>query len=353
VAVFAYPLIAAVKRNVNYIIRNHRRKGSAAVDLPSSLYDVRRRSAPLAGFVSPVSIIADRGGIGPGMRRRNDRCRSAIDRQRYRGRDNAAAIPPGMFRYRAMPPRRLLPPRARTCAASRHECNARWWTPDGSPSPQRGLAYFFADDRDLTGCRYYAGHCCRASGFVHRLALTFRRSGVSLSLSLSLTRAHVRAHAHTHTHIGRSFRSADPILYLLYRGDQSRRIPRACAARNERSPVLSVFPSVCPEDRSPSIPPTRSPLVPLLGSPSASTSSSSFLLALLAAFLRSLLGSLAVRSRDCRPGQIRPHLDTHAPRGAPFAPFLRDSFNDRHDRSPLILLSARSGSSMNEDGSAV
>jgi len=176
---------------------------------------------------------------------------------------------------------------------------------------------------------------------------------LSLSLSLSLTRAHVRAHAHTHTHIGRSFRSADPILYLLYRGDQSRRIPRACAARNERSPVLSVFPSVCPEDRSPSIPPTRSPLVPLLGSPSASTSSSSFLLALLAAFLRSLLGSLAVRSRDCRPGQIRPHLDTHAPRGAPFAPFLRDSFNDRHDRSPLILLSARSGSSMNEDGSAV
>lgn len=43
---------------------------------------------------------------------------------------------------------------------------------------------------------------------------------------------------------------ADPILYLLYRGDQSRCIPRACAARNERSPVLSVFPSVCPEDRS-------------------------------------------------------------------------------------------------------
>jgi len=146
---------------------------------------------------------------------------------------------------------------------------------------KRGLAYFFADDRDLTGCRYYVGHCCRASGFVHRLALTFRRSGVSLSLSLSLSHTHMRArararprtHARTqaHTQIGRSFRSADPILYLLYRGDQSRRIPRACAARNERSPVLSVFPSVCPEDRSPSIPPTRSPLVPLLGSPSAST----------------------------------------------------------------------------------
>lgn len=55
-------------------------------------------------------------------------------------------------------------------------------------------------------------------------------------------------------------RSDPPILYLLYRGDQSRRIPRACAARNERSPVLSVFPSVYPEDRS-----TGRPPCPLLG----------------------------------------------------------------------------------------
>lgn len=29
--------------------------------------------------------------------------------------------------------------------------------------------HFFADSRDLTGCRYYVvGHCCRGSRFVHR-----------------------------------------------------------------------------------------------------------------------------------------------------------------------------------------
>jgi len=47
-------------------------------------------------------------------------------------------------------------------------------------------------------------------------------------------------------HIPRSLTRRSPILYLLYRRDQSRRIPRACAARNERSPVscLSFRPSV-------------------------------------------------------------------------------------------------------------
>lgn len=48
------------------------------------------------------------------------------------------------------------------------------------------------------------------------------------------------------SHIPRSLTRRSPILYLLYRRDQSRRIPRACAARNERSPVscLSFRPSV-------------------------------------------------------------------------------------------------------------
>lgn len=46
--------------------------------------------------------------------------------------------------------------------------------------------------------------------------------------------------------IPRSLTRRSSILYLLYRRDQSRRIPRACAARNERSPVscLSFRPSV-------------------------------------------------------------------------------------------------------------
>lgn len=63
--------------------------------------------------------------------------------------------------------------------------------------------------------------------------------------------------------IPRSLTRRSSILYLLYRRDQSRRIPRACAARNERSPVscLSFRPSVQRTGRPvaclPSMPPTR------------------------------------------------------------------------------------------------
>jgi len=106
--------------------------------------------------------------------------------------------------------------------------------------------HFFADSRDLTGCRYYVvGHCCRGPRFVDRFTPLLPTA--EIRPPSSRTTLPVR-------------RSDPPILYLLYRGDQSRRIPRACAARNERSPVLSVFPSVYPEDRS-----TGRPPCPLLG----------------------------------------------------------------------------------------
>lgn len=116
------------------------------------------------------------------------------------------------------------------------------------PLKNRGRTYFFVDHRDLTGCRYYVvGHCCRSPGPVHRFTLAR-----SLSLSFSLSQPRVGLSSPQLPSLlsrrtsPRSLTRRSPILYLLYRRDQSRRIPRACAARNERSPVscLSFRPSV-------------------------------------------------------------------------------------------------------------
>ena len=64
-------------------------------------------------------------------------------------------------------------------------------------------------------------------------------------------------------------------IYCIGRGDQSRRIPRACAARNERSPVSCLsFHPVCPADRSPS--PLCSPFHLHLHPPPPRSSPSSF-----------------------------------------------------------------------------
>jgi len=135
VAVFAYPLIAAVKRNVNYIIHNHRRKRSAAV-ISSLPFTIRPRRSSLAGFVSPrVNHTRSSAGITSGE------CVvvETIGRlSTSRGRDNATTISPGCFdsAQRPVPPRRLLP-RARTCVSLRdtnvtpngHDAvDARWFT---------------------------------------------------------------------------------------------------------------------------------------------------------------------------------------------------------------------------------
>lgn len=143
--------------------------------------------------------------------------------------------------------------------------------------------HFFADGRFNWMSLLQSGIV--VGGPVHRFILTFR-PGESPSSFSPLTLP-VRS-------------PADPILYLLYRGDQSRRIPRACAARNERSPVLSVFPSVCPEDRS-----TGRLPYPLLAGPfwiSLPLPLALFLSPPSPAILRSL-GSLAIRSRHRQPGR--------------------------------------------------
>lgn len=121
------------------------------------------------------------------------------------------------------------------------------------PLKNRGRAYFFADHRDLTGCRYYVvGHCCRPPGpgsrapFIGLPSLSEPRGAEPASPLLHSTPLHSTPFSSLTPHIPRSLTRRSPILYLLYRRDQSRRIPRACAARNERSPVscLSFRPSV-------------------------------------------------------------------------------------------------------------
>jgi len=259
------------------------------------------------------------------------------------GRDNATTISPGCFdsAQRPVPPRRLLP-RARTCVSLRdtnvapngHDAlDARWFT-----EPLKRARVFFCR-RPRFNWMSLLRRALLSGLRVRSSARPYFPPERSVSLSLSLTRARACTHARTHTS---AVRSDPPIRSYIYCIEET----RAAAFLAHAPPVmsglqscLSFRPSVRRTGRLPY--PLLGPLwCPYSGPPRLLPSSSSFLLALLAAFLRSLLGSLAVRSRDCRPGQIRPHLDTHAPRGAPFAPFLRDSFNDRHDRSPLILHSA-------------
>lgn len=125
------------------------------------------------------------------------------------------------------------------------------------PLKNRGRAYFFADHRDLTGCRYYVvGHCCRSRApRVHRftLALSAAWSGLVLSSSplpslLSRRTSRVRSPADLRSYIycieetraAAFFAHAPPVMSGL------------------QSPVcLSVRLSRGPVDRSPSMPPSR------------------------------------------------------------------------------------------------
>ena len=118
--------------------------------------------------------------------------------------------------------------------------------------------FFFSQPFNLTGCRYYSRHCCPPDSFIDSSLLPVAErwplrasvrasprlppfllslSPVDLCCSVGIADGSILVQPYL------PIRS-DPILYLLYRGEPSRRIPRACAARNERSPVLSVFPSV-------------------------------------------------------------------------------------------------------------
>jgi len=220
-----------------------------------------------------------------------------------------------------MPP---CSPRARACAASRCERNAvdaRWFT----ESLKEGSRDFFADDRDLTGCRYYS------SGIVVGPPDSFIGSPLLSAGAdrFSLSHAHARARASASAHTP-TVRSDPPIRSYIYCIEET----RAAAFLAHAPPVMSGLQS-CLSFR-PSVRRTGRLPCPLLGPPRLLPRARPF-------SWRSwpLFFARCSISRLCRPGQIRPHLDTHAPRGAPFAPFLRDSFNDRHDRSPLILVRNR------------
>lgn len=106
---------------------------------------------------------------------------------------------------------------------------------------------YFLQASDLTGCRYYSGHCCR-SGSWFTSTFIVSRSRRSL-LSWLLDPCSI----------------ANAIFIVSKRDLQSRCcccIPPACAARNERPPALSVPVSVSLSHRRPCPRATRSSVPP-------------------------------------------------------------------------------------------
>lgn len=140
------------------------------------------------------------------------------------------------------------------------------------PLKNRGRAYFFADHRDLTGCRYYVvGHCCRPPGPGSRAPGPGPRSSVyPRSLSrversrplLSSTPLHSTPLPSLLSRCTSRVRSPADLRSYIYCIEET----RAAAFLAHAPPVMSGLQSpVClsvrlsrgPVDRSPSMPPTR------------------------------------------------------------------------------------------------